>query len=64
MMLREPAVLHALLAHLTEALVTYVCHQIDCGAQVPLQPPRCRVMHCAPFCMGAWFDSAAHALRT
>ena len=39
MLLRQPAVLHALLAHLTQMLITYVCHQIDCGAQVtnPLQ---------------------------
>ena len=33
-MLRSPAILHALLEHLTQALITYVCHQIDCGAQV------------------------------
>ena len=37
MLLRQPAVLHALLAHLAQMLITYVCHQIDCGAQVP--PP-------------------------
>ena len=30
----QPAVLHALLEHLTQALIVYVCHQIDCGAQV------------------------------
>ncbi len=28
-----PEVLHALLAHLADALVVYVCHQIDAGAQ-------------------------------
>lgn len=33
-MTAQPAVLHALLEHLTEALVVYVCHQIDSGAQV------------------------------
>lgn len=33
-MTREPAVLHALLEHLTEALIIYVIHQIDSGAQV------------------------------
>lgn len=33
-MFREPAVLHALLSFLEDALVTYVCHQIDSGAQV------------------------------
>lgn len=34
MMLREPALLKALLAHLTEGLTRYAIHQIDCGAQV------------------------------
>ena len=34
MMLHSPALLHALLEHLTQALTTYVCHQIDSGAQV------------------------------
>lgn len=34
MMRRDPALLHALLAHLTDALVAYVVHQVDCGAQV------------------------------
>ena len=33
MMLHSPELLHALLNHLTEALVTYVCHQIQSGAQ-------------------------------
>jgi uroporphyrinogen-III decarboxylase len=33
-MMRNPAVLHALLEHLTEALIVYVIHQIDSGAQV------------------------------
>ncbi|KAK9916635.1 hypothetical protein WJX75_005175 [Coccomyxa subellipsoidea] len=33
-MTKQPAVLHALLDHLTEALIVYVCHQIDSGAQV------------------------------
>ncbi|BDA40596.1 Uroporphyrinogen decarboxylase [Coccomyxa sp. Obi] len=33
-MTAQPAVLHALLEHLTEALIVYVCHQIDSGAQV------------------------------
>lgn len=36
-MTRQPAVLHALLEHLTEALIVYVIHQIDSGAQV--KPP-------------------------
>ncbi|CAD7696879.1 unnamed protein product [Ostreobium quekettii] len=31
---RNPKVLHALLDHLTEALVTYACYQIESGAQV------------------------------
>eukprot|EP00245_Coleochaete_scutata_P005280 TRINITY_DN18723_c0_g1_i1.p1 TRINITY_DN18723_c0_g1~~TRINITY_DN18723_c0_g1_i1.p1 ORF type:complete len:433 (+),score=76.95 TRINITY_DN18723_c0_g1_i1:44-1300(+) len=34
MMGRDPATLHALLNHLTDALIVYVCHQIDSGAQV------------------------------
>lgn len=39
MMLREPALLKALLEHLTEGLTRYVIHQIDCGAQVaPVSP--------------------------
>ncbi|CAM6026861.1 unnamed protein product [Sphagnum balticum] len=33
-MLQEPEVLHALLAHFTEALAVYICHQIDSGAQI------------------------------
>ena len=46
MMLREPAVLHALLAHLSQALIAYVCHQIDCGAQVLHRAPSCHVLFC------------------
>jgi len=33
-MTQDPATLHAFLNHLTDALAVYVCHQIDCGAQV------------------------------
>jgi uroporphyrinogen decarboxylase len=33
-MTQDPETLHAYLTHLTEALGVYVCHQIDCGAQV------------------------------
>ncbi|XP_024392398.1 uncharacterized protein [Physcomitrium patens] len=33
-MMHNPEILHAFLAHLTDALVTYVCHQIDSGAQI------------------------------
>lgn len=33
-MLHHPEVLHAFLRHLTDMLVTYVCHQIDAGAQI------------------------------
>lgn len=33
-MLQQPEVLHALLSHLADALITYVCYQIDAGAQV------------------------------
>jgi uroporphyrinogen decarboxylase len=33
-MLRHPEVLHAFLRRLTDMLVTYVCHQIDSGAQI------------------------------
>jgi len=33
-MTQDPAMLHAYLAHLSDALAVYVCHQIDCGAQV------------------------------
>jgi hypothetical protein len=32
-MTAAPEVLHALLAHLADALAVYVCHQIDAGAQ-------------------------------
>ena len=35
-MTAAPAVLHALLAHLADALVVYVCHQINSGAQASL----------------------------
>ena len=35
-MMSNPALLHGLLEHLTEALIVYVCHQIDCGAQVAI----------------------------
>lgn len=34
MMYRNPAMLHTLLARLTDSLVTYVCYQIQSGAQV------------------------------
>mgnify|MGYP003949802519 FL=1 len=34
MMSQDPATLHTYLAHLADALAVYVCHQIDCGAQV------------------------------
>ena len=34
MMTKNPEILHAFLAHLAEAVGVYVCHQIDCGAQV------------------------------
>ncbi len=34
MMMRNPEILHALLAHLTDALAEYVCYQIESGAQV------------------------------
>lgn len=33
-MFQQPEILHALLSHLTDALITYVCYQIDAGAQV------------------------------
>ncbi len=33
LMTAAPEVLHALLAHLADALAVYVCHQIDSGAQ-------------------------------
>lgn len=33
-MLRQPEILRGLLEHITEALIVYVCHQIDSGAQV------------------------------
>lgn len=33
-MTQDPATLHAYLSHLADALTVYVCHQIDCGAQV------------------------------
>jgi hypothetical protein len=34
LMTHQPAVLHALLAHLADALGAYAAHQVDCGAQV------------------------------
>lgn len=34
LMLHNPEVLHALLDHITEAMITYVGYQIDSGAQV------------------------------
>ena len=33
-MFRSPELLHALLAHLAEQLITYASYQIQCGAQV------------------------------
>jgi len=33
-MQHNPEVLHAFLQHLTDMLVTYICHQIDSGAQI------------------------------
>ena len=36
MMLKNPAVLHALLEHLTDGIADYACHQAACGAQVPI----------------------------
>eukprot|EP00271_Cylindrocystis_brebissonii_P003967 TRINITY_DN1525_c0_g2_i1.p1 TRINITY_DN1525_c0_g2~~TRINITY_DN1525_c0_g2_i1.p1 ORF type:complete len:446 (+),score=49.26 TRINITY_DN1525_c0_g2_i1:308-1645(+) len=33
-MFHEPELLHRFLGLLEDALVTYVCHQIDCGAQI------------------------------
>ncbi|KAL3696733.1 hypothetical protein R1sor_010809 [Riccia sorocarpa] len=33
-MQNDPAILETFLDHLSEALVVYICHQIDCGAQV------------------------------
>lgn len=34
MMAKNPAVLHALLSHLTVNIADYVCYQIEAGAQV------------------------------
>lgn len=34
MMFNSPATLHAVLEHLTQALITYVGYQIEAGAQV------------------------------
>lgn len=34
MMLKNPAVLHALLEHLADGIADYACHQAACGAQV------------------------------
>ena len=31
---QNPEFLHQYLAHLADVLIVYVCHQIDCGAQV------------------------------
>ncbi len=36
MMLHDPQLLHALLAHLTAAITTYAGYQIEAGAQVGL----------------------------
>lgn len=33
-MFNQPEVLHAFLDHLTTALITYCCYQIEAGAQV------------------------------
>lgn len=33
-MTQNPEILHRYLSHLAEVLTVYVCHQIDCGAQV------------------------------
>ncbi|KAK9823843.1 hypothetical protein WJX72_005874 [[Myrmecia] bisecta] len=33
-MWHNPEIAHALLTHITDAMIVYVCHQIDCGAQV------------------------------
>ena len=34
MILHQPETVHAFLQHLTDAIIAYACHQIDCGAQV------------------------------
>lgn len=36
MMHQAPEVVHAFLDHLVEALITYVCYQIDSGAQASI----------------------------
>jgi hypothetical protein len=43
MMLHDPQLLHALLAHLTAAIISYAGYQIEAGAQVRLgiQVPPC-----------------------
>lgn len=46
MMFSNPAVLHALLDHLTEALIVYVGYQIEAGAQVG--------RHCSGVGVGVW----------
>ncbi len=45
MMHSAPEVVHAFLDHLTEALIVYVCYQIDSGAQASMQCLPCRP-HC------------------
>ena len=37
MMHSAPEVVHAFLDHLAEALIVYVCYQIDSGAQASMQ---------------------------
>ena len=70
-MTQDPATLHAYLSHLSDALAVYVCHQIDCGAQVrlffhsgaptwngdqsPLQPFGLDTIFSAVLGSGSWF---------
>ncbi len=42
-MLRDPAMLHALLDHLTEGLINYAGYQIESGAQVCVHCGMCAV---------------------
>lgn len=41
MMFTNPEILRAMLDKLTDALIVYVCHQIDSGAQARLTAPIC-----------------------
>lgn len=57
-MMNNPEVLRELLERLTDALIVYVCHQIDSGAQVGT--PSCATLASVLWC---FYDHQAMEVR-